>query len=96
MKIDLDTVRHVAKLAKFAVNDAEAEGLRRNLQDIVDYVGQIERLDLKDVPPMAHPFVDAMRLRDDLAEPCDVVDELLDQAPVRQGRYFKVPRIIGD
>ena len=52
--IDREQVLHVAKLARLAFSDEEIERLAPELSKIVEYVEQMDRLDLEGVEPTSH------------------------------------------
>lgn len=94
--IDLDTVAHVAKLARIAVPASELQTLSRELAAIVGYVEQIQKLDLTDVAPLSHGGDARNVFRDDVVRPCLEKDAALLNAPARQGDCFQVPRVIAE
>ena len=87
-------VEHVARLARLALTDEEAEALTGELASILAHAAAISSLDLADVPPTAHPLplVNVLR-RDDVVAGVDR-DEVLAQAPAAQDGRFRVPRIL--
>ena len=52
MSVDRDTVKHVARLARIAVSDAEAEALKSELNAILGFVEQLNEVDVSGVEPM--------------------------------------------
>ena len=95
MPIDRDTVRHIAALAHLRVDPAEEERYVRELQAILTYVEQLQALDVSGIEPTSTVIAGAPpKLRPDEVEPCDVRDDVLDQAPDREGDYFRVPRVV--
>lgn len=93
--ISTDDVRHVAKLARLHLGDAEINRFTEQLGTILHYVNKISQLDVKDVPPMAHALPLHNVLRDDIVEPSLPVEKVLQNAPERDGNFFAVPKIIG-
>lgn len=92
MSIGRDQVLHVAKLAELAVRDEELDRLVEQLNRIVDYVAQLDRVP-SDAP--AQPFLPgprAVTLRPDLpgADPLARPPEAL--APELTDGFFLVPR----
>lgn len=88
-------VRHVAKLARLAITDADATRLTRQLGTILDYVSQIAEVDVEGVEPMATAVPMHNVLRDDEVGPMLALDEVLANAPDADPPFFKVPKILG-
>lgn len=93
--ISPEQVRDVAKLARLALDDAEAQKLGPQLASILQYVGQLSEVDVSKVEPMAHALPLSNVLRDDVVEPSLPVEKVLQNAPETDGPFFKVPKIIG-
>ena len=58
MSVDKDTVKRVARLARIAVSDAEAEALRGELNTILGFVEQLNEVDVTGVEPMTSVVAD--------------------------------------
>ena len=93
-KSDIDTVREVARLARLAVDDEQAEAFAESFRRTLKLAEQIEAADTGDVSPMAHPMDLVQRLRKDKPEAANRRDEFLALAPAADGEYFLVPRVI--
>lgn len=95
MKIDVDEVRHVARLARLELSDEEVELFRGQLDAILGYFEGIRELDTSGVPPTSHVLPIATPLREDRpSEPLPREDSI-SNAPEAEGGLFKVPRITG-
>jgi aspartyl-tRNA(Asn)/glutamyl-tRNA(Gln) amidotransferase subunit C len=94
-KLSKDDVRHVAKLARLALTEDQLDTLRPQLESILHYVAQIGQADVAGVEPMAHALPLANVLRDDVVEPSLTIEQVLQNAPETDGRFFKVPKVIG-
>jgi aspartyl-tRNA(Asn)/glutamyl-tRNA(Gln) amidotransferase subunit C len=94
-KITVEQVRHVAKLARLALSDAELARLGGQLESILDYVAKIGELDVRGVEPMAHALPLHNVFRDDVAEPALPLEQVLQNAPETDGPFFAVPKVIG-
>ena len=94
MKITKKEVEHVAKLARLALKDEEAEQLTRQLSDILTYVEKLNELDTKDVEPTSHILPVRNVLRDDEVRGSIDRGKALVNAPDRTEEFFKVPRVI--
>lgn len=92
--ISADDVRWIAHLARLELPQAELDLLQRDLNAIVDYVNQLQTVDTDGVEPLAHTLELANVFRDDEPRPSQPVDEILANAPDRQGDYFGVPSVL--
>jgi aspartyl-tRNA(Asn)/glutamyl-tRNA(Gln) amidotransferase subunit C len=95
MSLDVEDVRKVAKLARLALDEGRLRELTPQLESILDYVAQIGQADVAGVPPMAHATPLANVLREDVVGPMLSIEEALRNAPETDGRFFKVPKVIG-
>ena len=94
-KITLDQVRHVAKLARLAMDDAHLRRMTDQLESILEYVAKIGQVDMTGVEPTAHALPLHNVLREDVVEPSLPVEKVLMNAPETDGPFFKVPKVIG-
>jgi aspartyl-tRNA(Asn)/glutamyl-tRNA(Gln) amidotransferase subunit C len=95
MSIDRGTVRHIAALARLRVDPAEEERYVRELQAILAYVEQLQSVDVSGIEPTSSVIAGAPPvLRRDVDRDAGVRDEALEQAPDRDGDYFRVPRVV--
>jgi aspartyl-tRNA(Asn)/glutamyl-tRNA(Gln) amidotransferase subunit C len=95
-RISVDDVRKVAQLARLELAEATIATYTGQLERILDYVAQLERVDTAGVPPTTRAVEVVNVTRQDLVEPTPVREQLLDLAPEREGDFFRVPRILGD
>jgi aspartyl-tRNA(Asn)/glutamyl-tRNA(Gln) amidotransferase subunit C len=94
MSVDIVTVRHIAKLARIAVSDAEAEALAPELSNILGWIEQLQEVDVAGVAPMTAVIPNQLRLRDDVVTEGDIRDDILANAPVPEHGFFAVPKVI--
>lgn len=92
--IQQDEVRHMAKLARLQLNEDELALYTDQLGRILDFFGELKALDTEGVPLTAHPIPVSNALREDTVRPSLPVDQALQNAPNREGDYFRVPRIL--
>ena len=91
-KINIDTI---AELARLNLKPKEREKLAQDLEKILSYVDQLQELDTKQVPPTSHVLSMENVFRSDQAKRCEIREKVLDHAPKREGKFFKVPKVIG-
>jgi aspartyl-tRNA(Asn)/glutamyl-tRNA(Gln) amidotransferase subunit C len=94
-ELSLDDVRHVAKLARLALPEETLVQLTPQLESILHYVDKIRQADVTGVEPMAHALPLSNILREDVIEPSLPIEAVLRNAPETDGRFFKVPKVIG-
>jgi aspartyl-tRNA(Asn)/glutamyl-tRNA(Gln) amidotransferase subunit C len=94
MSVDAATVRHVAHLARIAVDDAAAERLTGELNAILGFVEQLQEVDVADVEPMTAVVRTRMKERADAVTDGNQVDAILANAPEAEDGYFLVPKVV--
>ena len=94
MSVDTATVRHIAKLARLQMSDAEVEALVPELNNILGWVEQLGEVDTSGVEPLTAVIDQSLRLRDDVVNDGDVRDAVLANAPDAQHGFFAVPKVI--
>jgi aspartyl-tRNA(Asn)/glutamyl-tRNA(Gln) amidotransferase subunit C len=94
MSVDANQVRHVAKLARLALGDAEIERMVPELNNILGWVEQLGEVDTDGVEPLTAVIDVKLRLRDDVVNDGDCRDAVLKNAPDAQHGFFAVPKVI--
>lgn len=89
-------VRHVARLARLDLTDAEVADLSHELSDILDLAEQVGEVAADDVEPMIHPFPVTNVIRDDFPAASLPRDQVLAGAPDARDDRFAVPRIVAE
>jgi len=94
MSVDASTVRHIAKLARIAVSDAEVEALALELSNILGWIEQLAEVDVAGVAPMTAVIPNELRLREDVVTEGGRQADILANAPVAEHGFFAVPKVI--
>ncbi len=94
MSVDRDTVRRIATLARIRVEEDELEPLSRELSSILDWIEQLNEVDTADVPPMTSVEDMPMKKREDVVTDGFCVEDVLANAPEREGDFFAVPKVV--
>ncbi len=94
MAINKETVRYVAHLARIDLKPKELEKLSQQLQDILDFIDKLKKLNIEDVNPTSHILPINNILRDDVPAKSLSPGQALGNAPQRQGNFFEVPKVI--
>lgn len=93
-RITPEDVRHVARLARLALSDEELVRMRAEMSAILDYMDKLRSLDTAGVEPTSHAVPLRNVMREDEPVPSQPREDMLANAPDRDGDTFRVPRII--
>jgi aspartyl-tRNA(Asn)/glutamyl-tRNA(Gln) amidotransferase subunit C len=94
--ISADDVRKVAHLARLELPEEKIATYTAQLERILDYVDHLQAVDTEGVPPTTRAVEVVNVTRDDVVVPTDVREQLLNEAPQREGDFFRVPKILAD
>ena len=96
-KINID-VKKVAELARLEFTEDELKVFSAQFQAILEYISQIDELELDAVEPMASPLPGPQRLRPDTpvkdGTPEATQKMAVANAPGSMDGYFVVPKVI--
>lgn len=91
--ITVKEVEHVAKLARLALNDNEKEVFSNQMGKILDYFNLLNEVNTENVEPMAQAVPKINVMREDVIVQTYKREELLENAPLEEDGFFKVPKI---
>ena len=94
MSVDTEQVRHIAKLARIAMSDAQIEALVPELNNILGWIEQLSVVDTDGVEPLTAVIDQKLRWRADVIDDGNVRDKVLANAPSAQHGFFAVPKVI--
>ena len=88
-------VEHVAYLARLGLTEEDLARLEGQLNHILDQYATLAELDTDAIPPTAQTIELENILREDVARPSMPPEDVLANAPERNGDFFVVPAILG-
>lgn len=94
MSVSLDEVRHLAALSEINLNDDELTSLTTDIDNIVDYINQLDELDTDNVGPTFQLTGLHNIWREDTIEPQLPREKLLELAPAAENNQVKVPKVL--
>ena len=94
MAVDEATVRRIAKLARISVTDEEAKAYQGEISTILDWVEQLNEVDVEGVEPMTSVVETRMKMRDDVVTDGERPGEVTSNAPAKEDHFFLVPRVV--
>ncbi len=95
-RISSDEVKKVAQLARLELNESEINQHAEQLEKILEYIKQLEKINTEDVPCTTRAIEVVNVLRKDEKRNYENSEEILDLAPSRENKFFKVPKIINE
>ena len=95
-KITNDEVKKVASLARLELDNDEINNHAKQLEKILEYIKQLEKIDTENVPSTTRAIEVINVFRKDEKKNSDCTEEILELGPSREDKYFKVPKIISE
>ena len=95
-RINKEEVKKVAQLARLELNENEINNHAEQLEKILDYIRQLEKIDTDNVPCTTRAIEVVNVFRKDEKKDSDCNEELLELGPLREDNYFRVPKIINE
>lgn len=93
-KLDLEKVRHIARLSRLELTNKEEERFAEQLSSILDYVGELQEVDTKDVESTANVTGLGNITRDDEIEESGITyEDIAKNAPEFKDGSFVVPGV---
>ena len=75
-------------------NDAEREEIKSDLEKMIGFVDKLKELDTTGVEPLLHMSANTNMLREDVTGNMLSRQEALQNAPLHDEQFFKVPKVI--
>ncbi len=95
-RISSEDVSKVAKLARLDIPENQLEVYANQLEKILEYVSQLEKVNTENVPPTTRAVEVVNVLRNDVIEESNIREDLLELGPSREGEFYRVPKIISE
>ena len=95
-RISNDEVKKVAQLARLELNESEINQHAGQLEKILDYINQLDKINTDNIPCTTRAIEVINVLRKDEKKEYENFEDLLDLAPSRENKFFKVPKIINE
>lgn len=94
MSVDIETVHRVARLARIAVSEDEAQTMQGELNTILDWIEQLNEVDVEGVEPMTSVVEIDMKKRTDAVSDGGIAEKVVLNAPVSDSSFFLVPKVV--
>lgn len=94
MKISKDKIKEIAKLARLEVSEEKMDLFSKQLSQILEYMELLAEVDTSNVEPLYSPMEHSTPYREDKVVCNYSRDEVLSNAPLDDGEYFIVPKVV--
>lgn len=94
MEVNDALVDKLANLARLQFDDAEKSAIKNDLQRMIQFVEKLNELDTTGVAPLLHMSDNINALREDVVKGSITREEGLQNAPLKDEQFFKVPKVI--
>jgi aspartyl-tRNA(Asn)/glutamyl-tRNA(Gln) amidotransferase subunit C len=94
MQVNDALIDSLADLACLEFSAEEKEGIKKDLEKMISFVEKLNEIDTSGVEPLLYMGNDINVLREDKVEDEMERKEAMANAPVSDGLYFKVPKVI--
>ena len=93
MAITRQDVEHVAYLARLGLDEDEKTRLQQQLSNILQTMRVLDKLDTQHIPPTAQVIPVRGVMREDVVRPSWPPEQILKNAPAREGQAILVPSV---
>lgn len=94
MSVDIATVKRVARLARIALDEGDADRMAGELNAILGFVEQLDEVDISGVEPMTSVIPMDMKKRPDGVTDGSKAADIVANAPATDADFFLVPKVV--
>lgn len=94
MEVTDELIDNLARLSRLQFNEQEKEDIKKDLQRMIQFVDKLNEVDTTGVEPLLHMSEVVDRYRADQVEGSMNREEALENAPLADKQFFKVPKVI--
>lgn len=94
MALTIDEVRKITFLSRIKVDESDLEGLSGELSGILDWIEQLQQVDVDNVEPLASVVELTQPMRQDIITDGGKQSKILANAPEAVDGYFTVPKVV--
>lgn len=96
MPLSRDEVMHIAKLCRLGLSEEDVQQFQEQLSNILEQFEVLEEVDTENVEPTGHSVALHSVTREDETVPCSDKEDILANAPRREGDQFRVKAVLED
>ena len=92
--MDRETVRTICYLARLEIDQNKSEKIQKELETIIELIGNLQSIDTSDVEPLYSPLEMTALKHEDIEASDNKKDKYLENAAESNEDYFLVPRVV--
>ena len=94
MKVNNKLVEHLADLSRLDFDDDSKDKMKFDFEKILDFVAKLGEVDTTNVEPLSYISSELNVLREDKVEQVLTQEQALQNAPVNDTDYIRIPKVI--
>jgi len=94
MEVTDELIEKLSRLSRLTFNATEKVEIRHDLERMIGFVDKLNELDLEGVEPLIHIGSDVNVFREDVIKGSITREQAFLNAPLHDGEFFKVPKVI--
>ena len=94
MKVNNKLVEHLAHLSRLDFDDDSKEKIKFDFEKMLDFVAKLQEVDTENVEPLSYMSSELNVLREDKVEQLLTQEQALQNAPVNDTDYIRIPKVI--
>ena len=94
MNINQNVISKLARLSKLKFNEDEMKLISNDLSKMLEFINQLQDLDTEGIDPLIHVNEEINNWREDQVQDMISQEEALSNSPVKDGTYFKLPKVL--
>lgn len=94
MKIDQESLKKIAHLARLEIRPGEEEALLQSMDSVLTWMDQLNEINTQEVEPLTHVLDEENNWREDKGANTLTREEALLNAPSKNSTYIMVPKVI--
>ncbi len=94
MQVNDTLIDKLANLARLHFNENEQQAIKTDLQKMIGFINKLKEVNTENVKPLLHVTTNVNIMRADKVEQVISHQDALKNAPVTDGEFFKVPKVI--
>ena len=92
--MDNKTIETISYLARLKLDKDKKEKITKDLENIINFVAELQDLDTKDIAPLANPLEKVAPKREDSVTSKSRKEAFLSNSPESDQDYFVVPKVV--